>query len=124
MGRFLLVCLAGAVGTGARYLLNLVVPTLLGPGFPYSTLLVNLVGSFLICLVMQLALSTELISPTLRFVLVTGFMGGLTTYSAFNYELVTMLRERSWGAAALYLTLTVGGGLLAGVGGLLAARLR
>ena len=107
MARFLLICLAGAVGTGARYLLSGWVLRLAGPGFPYGTLAVNVIGSFLIGLVMQVSLSTELIPPTLRLTLTTGLMGGFTTYSAFNYETLQLVQEGSWLLGVANLGITV-----------------
>jgi CrcB protein len=89
--RFLAVCGAGAVGCGARYLVGLAAIGKLGPSFPYGTLVVNLVGSFLIALVMEIAIRNTDFSPTLRLALTTGFMGGLTTYSSFNYESSQMI---------------------------------
>ncbi len=85
MERFLWICLAGAVGTGARYLTQVWATKTLGLTFPWGTLIVNLVGSFLLALLMQVALTSDRISPTLRLVLATGFLGGFTTYSSFNY---------------------------------------
>src|SRR4051812_1904247 len=86
MVRFLLVCLGGAAGTGVRYLIGLWAGQRLGAGFPYATLIVNLAGCFLLSLVMHVALATASFPVNLRFALTTGFMGGLTTYSTFNYE--------------------------------------
>jgi CrcB protein len=93
MTRFLWICVGGAAGTASRYLLTGWLPTLLGIAFPYGTLAVNLIGSFLIGLIMHVAVTTTLIGPTLRLALTTGFMGGLTTYSTFNYETVRYFRE-------------------------------
>lgn len=123
MARFLLICLAGAVGTGARYLLSGWLLRLAGPGFPYGTLAVNVIGSFLIGLVMQISLSTELIPPTLRLTLTTGLMGGFTTYSAFNYETLQLVQEGSWPLAAANLGIIVVSCLAAGVLGVLAGRI-
>jgi fluoride exporter len=96
MTRLLFIGLAGALGTVCRYLVGLWAGDALGTGFPYGTFIVNVAGCFLIALVSQLALSTPLISPTARLTLTTGFMGGLTTYSTFNYETTELLREREW----------------------------
>ncbi len=93
MSRFFWISLGGAAGTGARYLLGGWLMAALGTSFPYGTLAVNLIGSFLIGIVMELSLSTSLIGPTLRLALTTGFMGGFTTYSTFNYESVRYFRE-------------------------------
>ncbi len=122
MSRFLLVCLGGAIGTGARYLVGLWAPRLLGSGFPYGTLTVNVLGSFLIGAIMHVSLTTALISPTLRLFLTSGVMGGFTTYSTFNYETMAYLREGASVMAALNLGGTVVLCLVAGVLGLLAAR--
>ena len=96
MSRFLWICAAGAVGTGARYLVSGWALAVLGAGFPYGTLAVNVVGSFLIGLVMQVGLATPLLSPTLRMTLTTGFIGGFTTYSTFNYETIRYLQDGAW----------------------------
>lgn len=122
MSRLLLVCLGGALGTGARYLIGLGAPRLLGIAFPYATLTVNVLGSFLIGAIMHVGLTTALISPTLRLFLTTGVMGGFTTYSTFNYETMAYLREGAWAMAALNLGGTVVLCLGAGALGLLTAR--
>jgi CrcB protein len=121
MTRLLLVGFAGALGTIARYLIGLWARGALGIGFPYGTLIVNVVGCFLIALVSQLALSTTAISPTLRLTLTTGFMGGLTTYSSFNYETTGLLRERAWALGLANVGVTIGACFAAGILGLLVA---
>jgi CrcB protein len=104
--RFALICLGGAFGTGARYLLGGAVTRWAGPDFPYGTLLINVLGSLLIGVVQQVALSTLLIPETLRLVLTVGVMGGFTTYSSFSYETIRLLEAGSWMAATLYVVLT------------------
>lgn len=123
MSRFLWICLGGAIGTGARYLLSGWVLRVTGSGFPYGTLAVNVLGSFLLSLLMAVGLETELLSPTLRLVLATGVMGGFTTYSAFNYETLQLLRDDAWLLGAVNLGATVLGCLAAGLLGMLAGRL-
>jgi CrcB protein len=122
MNRALLIGLAGALGTLSRYAVGLWAGKALGAGFPYGTLIVNVVGCFLIALVSQLALSTTLISPTLRLTLTTGFMGGLTTYSSFNFETTSLLRERAWATAAANVGITLAACFVAGMLGLITAR--
>jgi CrcB protein len=90
MDRLLLVCLGGALGTVLRYLAGVTAARWWGPEFPYGTLIVNLVGSFLIGLVNQIA-GTVFIGEQVRLFLTVGVMGGLTTYSAFAYETVRLL---------------------------------
>src|SRR5574342_305604 len=101
MDRLAWVCLGSALGGGARYLLSLAALRLLGPSFPYGTLVVNLVGSFLLGLLMHLALETTLVSPSLRIFLTTGVLGGLTTYSTFNYETLSLASEGDWQLAVI-----------------------
>ena len=101
------ICMAGALGTGTRYLVGLWADERLGKALPYGTLLVNVVGCFLIGLVMQLSLRTAAIPPALRLTLTTGFMGGLTTYSSFNYDVGRYLQSGAYATAVLYFGLTV-----------------
>jgi fluoride exporter len=106
MTRFIWICFGGAVGTGARYLLGGFVARVAGPEFPYGTLLINVLGSFLIGVVQQVGLSTLMIPDTLRLVLAVGVMGGFTTYSSFSYETVKLVETGSWGAAGAYVVFT------------------
>src|SRR3954470_3183642 len=96
MGRLLLISAGGAVGTAARYLLLGRLLRVLGPAFPYGTLAVNVIGSFLLGAIMHVGLHTTLVSPTTRLVLGTGVMGGFTTYSTFNYETLQYLQDGAW----------------------------
>ena len=102
---FALVCLGGAVGTGARYLLGGVAIRWLGGEFPYGTLLVNVIGSLLIGLVQELA-GAAVVHENVRVVLAVGVLGGFTTYSAFAYESLRLAASGSWGPAVLYVGLT------------------
>ncbi len=121
MTRVLLIGFAGALGTLVRYGVGVWAGKTLGTGFPYGTLIVNVSGCFFIALVAQLAMATTLISPTLRLTLTTGFMGGLTTYSSFNYETTNLLRERAWTSGVGNLAATLVACFLAGLLGILAA---
>ena len=122
MYRFLLVCLGGAVGTGARYLVSLAAPRLLGPAFPYGTLAVNALGSFLLGAIMHVGLTTNLIPPTTRLVLATGVMGGFTTYSTFNYETLEYVRQGAFVLAGLNMAATLVLCLVAGALGVATGR--
>ena len=122
MGRFLLICLGGAVGTGARYALSTWCRDLFGPTFPAGTLAVNVLGSFLLGAIMYVGLNSEILSPTARLTLGTGVMGGFTTYSSFNYETLQLLRDRDYRMGAANLLVTLVGCLAAGLLGLAVGR--
>ncbi|MHB8875773.1 MAG: fluoride efflux transporter CrcB [Myxococcaceae bacterium] len=107
MSRFLWICLGGAVGTGARYLLSGWTLRVLGPAFPYGTLAVNVLGSFLLAVLMVVGLHSTALSPTMRLVLTTGVMGGFTTYSTFSYESMRYFQDGAWLIGALNIGVTV-----------------
>jgi CrcB protein len=107
----------------ARYWVGGLAPRLFGQAFPYGTLLVNVVGSFLISLVMGVSLGSTLLPVNVRIFLSTGVIGGFTTYSAFNYETLALLQQRLWFTGGLNIAATVLGCLLAGLLGLMAAKL-
>jgi CrcB protein len=121
--RLLLICLGGAVGTGARYLTSLWAAGAFGTGFPAGTLIVNVLGSFLIGFIMQMSATTELISSDTRLMLTTGVMGGFTTYSTFNYETTDYFRAGAWGLGMVNAGATFFGCLAAGLAGVALARL-
>lgn len=123
MIRFLWICMGGAVGTGARYLIALWAARSFGPTFPAGTLIVNLLGSFLLGFVMHVGNTTQLLPATMRLTLTTGIIGGFTTYSTFNYETADLLRTGAGQYAALNLIATVGGCLIAVFAGIALARL-
>ena len=118
MSRFLWICAAGAVGTGARYLISGWALALLGAGFPFGTLVVNVTGSFLIGLVMQVGLATPILSPTLRMTLTTGFIGGFTTYSTFNFETIRLVQTGAWKLAIGNVVITLVTCFAAGLAGI------
>jgi CrcB protein len=122
MARFFWVCVGGAVGTGARYVLSGWVLSRLGGSFPYGTLAVNVTGSFLLGALMHVSLASGLVSPALRAVLGIGLMGGFTTYSTFNYETLEYLREGAWLLGVANVGVTVISCLIAGTLGLVLAR--
>jgi CrcB protein len=120
--RLLSISAAGAAGTAVRYLVSLWAGRTFGTSLPYGTLLVNLVGCFLIAAIAHIALVSEAISPTLRLTLTTGFIGGLTTYSSFNLETTQLFQARAWYSGFLNLGVTVIGCFAAGLLGLFLAR--
>lgn len=121
MERFFWICLAGAAGTGTRYLIALWAAQRFGSAFPYGTLIVNLTGCFGIAAVMHAALLLSW-PPTARSAITIGFIGGLTTYSSFNYETTRLLEEGAVCAAALNATATIAGAFVAGWLGVICAK--
>lgn len=97
----LLVGLGGAVGSMLRYLVSMTAFTLLGAAFPWGTLVVNVVGSAVIGAVAAAGLDGQV-----RVLLVAGFLGGFTTFSAYSLE-TTVLWERSPPTAVVYAVLSV-----------------
>jgi CrcB protein len=122
VSRFLLVCLGGALGSGARYLVATWALRAFGPAFPRGTLLVNVTGSFVLGVVMTASLTSATIRPDLRLFLSAGVLGGFTTYSSFTYETLALVDAGRSGAALGYVALTLVLGLAAGAAGMIAAR--
>ncbi len=121
--RLLLICLGGAAGTAARYGVNLLAARTVGLEFPFGTLAVNVLGSFLIGLVQHLAMASALVSETARLALVVGVLGGFTTYSSFSYETVRLAGTGAWMPATLNVVATTALCLVACGLGLEAGRL-
>ena len=109
MTRFLLVGLGGAVGSMARYGLGLAAGCLApGSTWPWGTLAANLIGGFLMgLLVGWLALRGGDDQETLRVLMGVGVLGGFTTFSAFSLETALMLQRRDWTMAGGYVGLSV-----------------
>ncbi len=123
MARFLWICAGGAAGTASRYLLSTWLIRASGSAFPWGTLAVNLIGSFLLGLLMEVGLTTAAISPTLRLALGTGLLGGFTTYSSFNYETLRLMQDHSPALALVNVAATLLGCLAAGILGAWSGRL-
>jgi CrcB protein len=124
---FLLVCLGGAAGSGARYLVSHGLTQWAlrahGSAFPWGTLTVNVVGSFLLGVLMSAHThSGEGPPPAWRFALGTGALGGFTTYSTFNYETLCYLESGHLTAAGANIALTMIVCLLAGLAGMALGR--
>ncbi len=107
MWTYLAVGAGGALGAMARYAVSAQALHMMGPNFPWGTLFVNVLGSFLIgVLVEALALKIN-ITPELRLLLVTGFLGGFTTFSAFSLDAVNMAQRGDLSNAAVYVVASV-----------------
>ena len=108
----LMIALGAAVGANLRYLLSLWAARQWGTAFPYGTLLINVSGSFAIGVVMVLLTTRFTNGDTWRPLLVTGLLGGFTTFSTFSYESYMLLISGSWLAAGLNMLASVGLGLI------------
>jgi CrcB protein len=117
--RVLIVFGAGGLGCVARYLVALAIGR---REFPYATLIVNLVGSFLIAFVLELCVLRRDIPTHLQLAVTTGFMGGFTTYSSFNFETTRLVLDGHAARGVANVCATLLGAIAAGLLGLYAAR--
>jgi CrcB protein len=117
----LLVAFGGALGAALRFLSGVAVMRLTGPAeFPVAIITVNVIGSFLMGIFVVVAAHRGLthLSPFIM----TGILGGFTTFSAFSLETVTLMERGAFGAAAIYVALSVGLSIVALMAGLWLAR--
>ncbi|OOM31580.1 fluoride efflux transporter CrcB [Clostridium beijerinckii] len=115
--KIIYVGIGGCVGAVMRYLVTMQSAKMINSNIPLGTLIVNVVGGFLIGMIMELSVSTDLISPNLKLFLTTGVMGGLTTFSTFSYETINLISDGRYlfGIANILLNvfLSIGGVALA-----------
>ncbi|HTU11288.1 MAG TPA: fluoride efflux transporter CrcB [Allosphingosinicella sp.] len=111
MPNLLLVMLGGAIGAGARHLAGMAGLRWLGPGFPWATLFVNLLGSLLMGLLAGWLVQRGG-NEQVRLFLAVGILGGFTTFSAFSLELGLMLQRGELAAALSYVLASMIGGVL------------
>ncbi|WP_420196655.1 fluoride efflux transporter CrcB [Clostridium beijerinckii] len=115
--KILFVGIGGGIGAVIRYLVTIQSSKMINSNFPLGTLIVNVVGGFLIGIIVELSMSTELISPNLKLFLTTGIMGGLTTFSTFSLESINLISDGKYliGMANIFLNLflSLGGVVLA-----------
>lgn len=115
---WLLVGCGGFAGAISRYLFGTFVQGVSRTNtFPYGTLTVNLVGCLLIGFLMGLPVLHKSLDAEVRLVLVTGFLGGFTTFSAFGHETIQLMQQGAGFRAAIYLLASVALGLAAVYGG-------
>ena len=96
---YIAVAFGGALGAVARYGISGWVHNLSGFVFPLGTLVVNVLGSFVIGLVLQASTDRFMLSPEWRLFLTTGLCGGLTTFSTFSFETLRLMEDQQWLAA-------------------------
>jgi CrcB protein len=118
MQAYAIVFLGAGIGGAARHGVNLAALRLLGPGFPYGTLLVNVAGSLAMGLLAGWFARRGDPGQAWRLFLTTGVLGGFTTFSTFSLDAVVLYQRGAPGAAALYVAASVGlalAGLFAGL---------
>lgn len=118
----LAVAAGGALGSVGRYAVGVLMARLLGAGFPWGTLTVNIVGSFVMGLLIEAAALRGVMSSEARAFVFVGVLGGFTTFSSFSLDVVTLVRGDQLWAAGAYMAATVTVGVLALVFGLYVAR--
>ncbi|WP_404861704.1 fluoride efflux transporter CrcB [Georhizobium sp. MAB10] len=114
----LLVALGGGLGAALRHLTNLAALRLLGPNFPFGTLAVNVIGSFLMGVLVEVVARRFGASVEMRLFLATGVLGGYTTFSAFSLDTIVLWERGAPGLAVAYVGLSVLLSLAAIIGGL------
>lgn len=112
----LAIAAGGAIGAVLRWLLGLGCNGL-WPALPAGTLLANWIGGYVIGVLAALFSAHPAWSETTRLFLVTGLLGGLTTFSTFSLEAVTLMQRQLWGPALAHISLHLGGSLLLTVAG-------
>ncbi|HEX9372364.1 MAG TPA: fluoride efflux transporter CrcB [Roseiflexaceae bacterium] len=112
MMTILVIALGAALGANLRYGVSIWSAQRWGTAFPYGTMLINVLGSFAIGLVLVLLTTRLAVSDVWRLLIVTGFLGGFTTFSTFSYETYGLLVNGSWLEAGLNLLGSVGLGML------------
>ncbi len=110
----LLVGLGGGIGAMFRFYIS----TLHKGTFPFSTLLINIIGSFFIGVIFFLNIKNEHFSEELKLFLATGICGGFTTFSAFSLENIQLIKQGEYGIAGLYIFVSIAFSLLACFAGL------
>lgn len=113
MNKYLVVALGGAIGSMLRFWGAGYVSGRLGTRFPYGTFVINITASFLIGLIMTVLSERTHLSPSWRYLLVVGFLGGYSTFSSFEYESFSVFRDGEFLIAAMNIALSVGVGFVA-----------
>ena len=121
MSKYFVVTLGGGIGAVSRYIVGSLVARFYSSTFPAATFLINVTGSFLIGVLMTLFLNRSALDPNWRLFLVTGILGGYTTFSTFEWEALTALRTGAALVSLLYIGASVVLGLAAAWAGFMIA---
>ena len=119
----LMVAMGGAIGSSMRYLVGVWATRLFGFNFPWGTMIVNIMGSFIMGVLVSLLALRFSVGNEVRAFLAVGLLGGFTTFSSFTLDAVYLLEKKQYSHALSYMSVSVIGGLLALFLGLYLARL-
>jgi fluoride exporter len=122
MWTYVAVAIGGALGCWARYAQTNLVQAVFGRNFPFATLSINVIGSFLMGFLFILTLERLTIPPNVRVGVLTGVLGGYTTFSTFEMETLLLAEKGEFFKAGLYVVLSVVIGFAAAFGGAYIAR--
>jgi len=103
MGGVIFVALGGALGALGRYYVSMLLASKLGSDFPYGTLAVNALGGFFILFFITLFIDRLSIDPMWKLFVVTGMLGGFTTFSSFTFETISLFMDREYAKAFINL---------------------
>ncbi|MFB0923026.1 MAG: fluoride efflux transporter CrcB [Alphaproteobacteria bacterium] len=107
MSMIIAIAIGGAAGAVGRHFVNIGMASLLGHGFPWGTLTVNVVGSLIMGLLVHLMAVSWTVSPEMRALLTVGGLGAFTTFSTFSLDAVVLYERGAIGAAAIYVIVSV-----------------
>ena len=123
MGELFVIGLGGAIGAVFRFVLGNTLTRILGGEWPYGTFVINLVGCFLMGVLMTVIVERGLLPPIWRMFLCVGLLGGFTTFSSFGFEGFTLLTEGRLLESLYYIGGSLACGLVAVTAGVLLARI-
>jgi CrcB protein len=122
MWTYVAIAIGGTLGCWARYAQTNLVQAVFGRDFPYATLSINVIGSFLMGFLFIVTLERLMIPPSVRVGVLTGVLGGYTTFSTFEMETLLLSEHGEFFKAALYVIVSVVIGFAAAFGGAYIAR--
>lgn len=122
MQPYIAIAIGGVLGCWARYAMTNLVQAIYGRDFPYATLSINVLACFLMGFLFVETLERLTISPVMRIGILTGFLGGFSTFSTFAMETLLLAEQGDADKSILYVTLSIFLGLLATFGGAFIAR--
>lgn len=123
MTTILWIGLGGFIGANGRFWLGSLINRFLGTGFPWATGIVNVTGAFAIGLIATLLMENSMENESMRLFLIVGILGGYTTFSSYTLEAVRLMQEDRWLPALGYLVGSNLIGIVACIGGMMAARI-